>query len=696
MKQTLYFQESDGIGTVTLDQPGHSANVFNQSFLDELDTLLTELESNTDLIGVAFVSAKPTVFIAGADLHELQHLRDAERIRELAKRGQDLFDRIRALPFPTVALLHGATLGGGAEFALACSFRIASRDQATRIGFPETQLGILPAWGGCTHLPRLIGQAAALKLILSGKPVSAEKARRIQLVDRTCPEQHLERLGRDLLATGRPKHVRPRDTRFPLRTVVSKAALQQTRKKSGGHYPALPEAIAVIQTGLRSGISSGLEAERNALVRLMHSVAFPHLVDLFFLQEAAKKSRTSTSSPIPIAECAVIGAGCMGAGIAQWVSARGKTVILRDLDAKAIGKGLHTVHHLYSKAQQRHILSSVQSRGGRDRVHATLSDTLPADTGLIIEAATERLDVKQALFAELEARTPPETILATNTSSLRLNKIGANMQDPSRLLGLHFFNPVSRMPLVEVVHSPDSDPERTDRLLRFVQDIGKTPVLVLDSPGFVVNRILIPYLMTAGFLMDHGANPLLLDRVMTQWGMPMGPVALMDQIGLAVCGHVLGSFASWNPDRFAVPSLLKWVNEEPDRSLKGFYRRKKGRLIPRGMVKEHRTSTRYTTLDGEQARDWMLAVLLHEALLVHREGLVATAGDVDLAMVMGTGFAPFLGGPLCVGDRMGWQRVLGTMEELAEQDTLFSPEGTLRQFASIGANAYDDNERRAT
>ncbi len=633
--------------TLTFDREGSSANLFDRPALAELSDKLDTLSAHPELTGLLIRSAKPSIFIAGADLKVLSSA-EGDELRDLIELGQTTFTKLARLPFPTVAAIHGACVGGGCELALACDWRVASDAPATKIGLPETQLGILPAWGGTTRLPRLIGLPAALPLLLGGKTLPARAAKAKGLVDAVVPREHLETHALAFLSRGKRRPQR-RLLLFnnPLAApLIAKKARADLLKKTRGLYPGPLAALEVAAASFHGPLENGLQREKEAVLRLAPLPETHQLIRLFFLQERAKKHRFTDAEPRNIDRCAVIGAGAMGSGIAYWLSTRGHPVILRDLDDGLLARGMKTIARNYDEARTRRVLTPTQAARGLDRILASSTPIPLRHCDLVIEAAVERLDIKQKIFADLSARVRPDTLLATNTSALPIRELAAAISHPERLLGLHFFNPVHRMQLVEVVRTDTTSDETLATAIAFVRSIGKLPVVVRDSPGFLVNRILMPYLVNAAQLFERGGDPQAIDDAMLDFGMPMGPLRLLDEVGLDVAAHVARTLADAFPDRMQVPDLLTKLVDSGHTGRKaksGFYTYDGRSTTPNPAALALRTGSGSAPSDTATI---LASAMTSEARLCLEEGIAETADDIDLAMVLGTGYAPFRGGPL--------------------------------------------------
>lgn len=698
---------ADGVCVLTFDCAGTSANVFNESVLHELEEHLGIIEHDERVRSLVLRSAKEAIFIAGADLHALSASVESPAdtpspgLVDFIELGQRVFTLLASLKIPTVAAIHGACVGGGMELALACDYRIASPDKATKLGFPETQLGILPAWGGCTRLPKLVGLPVALNLILKGKTVPARKALKLGLIDAIAPKERLLELARQWLKRGKRPASRKLRVLFTNNAPLARLALPLLRARvmrdTYGHYPAVLKALEVTCLGVGDAVENSLKREREAIMQLANTDASRNLMRLFFLQERAKKVQAETGFSLrpmparkpgtksissadrlpPIKHPAVIGAGVMGAGIAHWLSSRKLPVILRDLNPEAVARGMTAIHKNYEEAVKRHILTRVEARAGYDRIYPVTGDVSLKHTDLVIEAAVEKMDLKKDLFRKLAENTGPETILATNTSALSVSEIAAATHSPERVVGLHFFNPVHRMQLVEVVVGHHTDPLVLERTVRFVQQIGKLPVVVSDSPGFLVNRILMPYLMEAATLFTAGASIEDVDGAMLEFGMPMGPLRLVDEVGLDVAHHVAETLTLHFADRMNTPPILKSLLAAGllgRKSQHGFYRHEMKKPEPNDAVRMFQQPSWANKLSRTDLQRRMVLLMINEAARCLEEEVVTAPEDVDFAMVMGTGFAPFRGGPLRYADSIGLARIVHDLQHEADMgDPYFTP-----------------------
>ena len=686
--------DEHGVWVLTFDRPNSSANIFDRATLEELGGHLAAVAADKDARGLVLMSAKDSIFVAGVDLRAV-HQMNATDLAEFIELGQTVFGRLAALRIPTVAAIHGAAVGGGYEVALACDWRIASPDSCTKVGLPETKLGLIPAWGGSTRLPHLIGVPKALDLILGGKTPGARPARKLGLIDEIVPREHLRSAAAAWVERG--KHPRSLIHSAPMNAVVDLAIAPHVRRdveaKTRGLYPAVQKAMEVVMDGAAKwNEADALKREREAIGELIGTESTRNLVNLFFLQERAKHRALSGAKAEPIARAAIIGAGVMGAGIAQWLSARGLRVILRDVDSARVAAGMAAVGGLYTAGVRRRLFTEHEARAGLDRISPAAAEVPLRHMDLVIEAAVEKMEVKQNIFRRLDEIVSDDTLLATNTSALSITELAAATKRPERVLGIHFFNPVHSMQLVEVVTGRSTAPECAQRALRFVQRIGKLPVLVKDSPGFLVNRILLPYLTEAASLFEHGAGVNEIDEAMLDFGMPMGPLRLIDEVGADIAADVAATLSAAFPERMSVPAILPkliaagWLGRKAG---KGFYVHDGKEAQPNDELRSGAQES--ISFPREALTQRMALLMVNEAAMCLDEGLVDAPGDVDFAMVMGTGFAPFRGGPLRYADSLGARRVVDDLSRLADESgPQYQPCSLLVEMARTGKHFHEN------
>jgi 3-hydroxyacyl-CoA dehydrogenase/enoyl-CoA hydratase/3-hydroxybutyryl-CoA epimerase len=690
---------ADGICVLTFDRPGSTGNILDFDTLAELAEHLEFIEAHSGLKGLVLTSAKPTIFCAGADLNVMRRGEPLAGVRRLIDDGQEFTNRIAALPIPTAAALHGAALGGGCEICLACDHRIASAERATRIGLPETQLGLLPAWGGSTRLPRLIGLRPALDVILGGKPMPPRQALEAGVVDELVPRQDLlETAIRRLNSGKRP----PSHQRTPTKSEVAALAATFRRKlgrRSRSRFPALLKALEVMSRGVTRSVAASLALERRALLQLVQTDTCRNLIHLFFLEDRAKKRSVpgleAHPDGKPIQRAAVIGAGTMGAGIAQWLSARRIEVALRDVTDEQIARGTAHITRVYQESVAREAITPQEMADGLARIHVARSDVPVGKVELVVEAAFEEMAVKKEIFLRLDAELGPDVILATNTSALPISELAAATRHPERVVGLHFFNPVHRMQLAELIPARQTAPGVLQRTLRFAQRIGKLPVPVQDVPGFVSNRVLTPYLSEAQRLFESGASIADLDAAMLEFGMPMGPMRLLDKIGLAVELRIAETLAARFGPWMQIPACLGQMVAA------GLLGRKCGRGYylyespkqpePNPATAAFKRAGPARTLGRKALQNRMIFVMVNEAARCLQEQVAADADDIDFVMVKGMGFAPFRGGLLRHADTVGAAKLVRAMERLAGQGELqFAPCDLLKRMAAQKQRFYND------
>ncbi len=655
--------DADGIAWLALDRQGEATNVLSRSVLEELENHLAALAEDRPT-GLVFLSAKPNGFLAGADITEFTRIRTEREALELIRRGQDVMTRIASLPFPTLAMIHGFCVGGGLELALACDYRVARDDPSTRLGLPEVRLGIHPGFGGTVRLPPLVGGIQALDLILSGRTLDARRARRIGLVDHAVPERHLRAAARHLILHRPPRH-RP-DWRgrlsnwAPVRPLVASLSRRRLAARvSARHYPA-PYAALDLWRRLADRPAAMMQAEAASVARLVTGESSRNLVRAFFLNERMKG--LGKADRFEGRHVHLVGAGVMGGDIAAWCALRGFFVTLQDQSPERIAPALQRAHRLF----QRRLRVPRRVQEAMDRLLPDPEAAFVHRADLVIEAIFEDREAKQALYRELEPRMKPEAILATNTSSIPLQELAPALARPERLVGLHFFNPVAKMQLVEIVCGPDTA-EETQALARaFTRRIDRLPLPVSSSPGFLVNRVLMPYLLEAVELESEGVPAPAIDRAATDFGMPMGPIELADTVGLDVCLHVariLGEELGTE-----VPERLQRLVEQGHLGRKsgaGFYHYRKGRPV----------KPRQRAVTATDLQDRMILRLLNEAVACLREGVVADADLLDGGMIFGTGFAPFRGGPMHYITQRGAEPLRLRLQELTRSyGSRFTPD----------------------
>lgn len=651
-------RDADGVAWLLFDRAETSANTLSSEVMEEFDAVLAAIETERPA-GLVIRSAKPSGFIAGADVNEFRGASDSEMVETRIRSAHAVIDHLEVLKLPTVAVIHGFCLGGGLEVALACQSRIAI--EGARFGFPEVMLGLHPGLGGTARFTALVNPAQSMALMLTGRTIDARRARSLGLVDTVTQERHVQGAVKDALF-GRLKRARPglltRAANFgPVRGLLARRMRSEAAKAaSREHYPA-PYALIDLWETHGGSKAAMLKAEQASFARLMVTPTAQNLIRVFFLREQMKKTAGTGST---IKHVHVIGAGAMGGDIATWCAGQGLRVSLADMKAEPIAGAMQRAAELYGKI----IRKPTEVRDALDRLIPDMDGEGVRNADLIIEAVPEKLELKQKVYAGLEPRMKPGAILATNTSSIPLQDLRNGLARPERLVGLHFFNPVSRLQLVEVVSHDGNDPQVLMHALAFVGAIDRLPLPVKSSPGFLVNRALTPYMLEAMVMLDEKIDPRLIDAAAEQFGMPMGPIELADQVGLDICLDVgdmlrtkfcdlLPPTPAWLRDKVAKGELGRKTG-------KGFYTWKDGKAEKAALPE---TGPRVT----DQMIDRLVLPMSNVCVAALREGIVDDADTVDGAMIFGTGYAPFRGGPLNYARTRGVDNVVSTLRALAER-----------------------------
>jgi 3-hydroxyacyl-CoA dehydrogenase/enoyl-CoA hydratase/3-hydroxybutyryl-CoA epimerase len=627
-KHWRWERDGEGLVWLTFDKQGESANTFSRQALEELSAALDAIRAMSPK-GLIIRSAKEG-FIAGADVEEFTRFKSGAEALQFVKLGWDVFQQLRDLPFPTTAMVNGFCMGGGVELALACKYRVALDDKA-RFALPEVMLGIMPAWHGIQWLPKLVGPGPAFDMLLTGKTLDARRAKRIGLVDQAVPARILENTARIVTLEDRGRKPLPFMQRVMLSLrgmVVSQARKQVAKKARREHYPA-PYAILELWKKHDGDPFAAANDPSCSIQTLFEHPTTANLIRIFFLQDRLKA--VAKDVKFAARHVHVVGAGVMGGDIAAICAMRGLRVTLQDTAPERIAPAIKRAAELF----KRRLRDKARERDAMDRLIPDVTGQGARQADVLIEAIFENLEAKRSLFQKLEALAKPDAILATNTSSLKLADIATALKDPSRLVGIHFFNPVPLLQLVEVVSGERTQPELARKAAAFVRQIDKLPLPAKDSPGFLVNRVLGPYMQNAFRMLDEGQKPETLDRAMEEFGMPMGPAELADTVGLDVClaaGKALAKGATHVPEFLANKVALGQLGKKTGQ---GIYRYADGKPVkgPADAYDQHLV-------------DALIEPYLHEAEAVVKEGIVADADLVDAGLIFGTGFAPFRGGPL--------------------------------------------------
>ena len=645
----------DRVVVLTFDRADSSVNTLAREVLEELEQLVERIAIEKPK-GVVVISGKTSGFVAGADIAEFKTYHERGTVFESIRYGQNVFQKLAELPCPTVAAIHGFCMGGGTELSLACRYRVASSDDSTRIGLPEVKLGIYPGWGGSVRLPPLVGAPAAFDMMLTGRALSASNARAIGLIDKTCEPAVLLDTALALLKRGVKRPLKQRLTGWatnwwPVRQALAPMLVKQvSRKARKAHYPA---PFALIETWRRSGgpVESRLVSEAKSVAKLAGTPTAQNLVRVYFLQERLKGLGGKSHV---IKHVHVVGAGVMGGDIAAWSALRGFETTLQDRSLEQIQPAIARAHTFYEKKLKR----EDKRAAAIARLNADVDGAGVAKADLVIEAIFENLEAKRALYAKVEENLPANSLLTSNTSSIPLTDLRAELKRPAQFAGLHFFNPVSMMPLVEIVRHDGMDAETERRLAAFCRAIDKLPVPVAGTPGFLVNRILMPYLLEAMTLYSEGVPGPVIDKAALAFGMPMGPIELADTVGLDVAasvGKIMAEFLN-----LPIPSGLDGLLASGKRGRKdgqGFYTWENGRAKKPEVPKDYKAP--------EDLTDRLVLAFVNEAVACLHEGVVADADLLDAGVIFGTGFAPFRGGPIQYVRSEGAAKLKARLEQLA-------------------------------
>lgn len=698
--KTFDFNLDDGIATLCFDLEDSAVNILSAEVLRALDSKLEELKTAKEIKLLKITSAKEGIFIAGANISEIESLRDEEEAYDRVREGQKILSKISVLPYPTLAIIDGACLGGGLELALCCDYRLATESPKTKIGLPEVNLGVLPGFGGTQRLRRLTGLSKALELILGGKILNGKKAEKLGIVDACVPKGYLEFKEKafvEMILNTPNLIVDKRNNgsfldRF-LPSVVFSYARKNVMAQTKGKYPAALAILDLFDKTQNKEVEEGLELEARAFSRLAVTDISKNLIGLFYTSEALKKE-TGTKrkvNPLPISMINVVGAGVMGSGIVFQFSKLDKLVRMKLRRYEQAAEALQGIAKVYDGFIKRHRLTKDEVGIKLAHISYTTEFNGFEHCDLALEAIVENAEAKQELYGQLEEIMDEKAIIASNTSSLSIGMLSEKMQHPERFVGMHFFNPVPRMPLVEIIPGKKTSDKTIATVVALAKEAGKTPVVVGDCAGFLVNRILLPYINEAVRMFEEGADFERIDKLVLDFGMPMGPFVLADEVGLDVGYKVAKVLEDAYGERMQVSSILDRVYHQMQllgkKAGKGFYIHSAKKRVANDAVKALVFSKR--KFDEQEIIDRAMLIMVNEAAMCLQEGVVKNAQYLDMAMIMGTGFPPYRGGLLKYADTLGIKSIVITLQSLAKNHGLrFEPAKLLLDMAKNGKTFY--------
>ena len=673
--------DEQNIAWLSIDVVGEKMNTLQAAFAQEMEAIFAQLsEAGKGIKGLVIHSLKPDNFIAGADVRMLEACKSAEEAQALAVKGQQMFQKLSDLPYPVVAAIHGRCLGGGLELALACDYRISTDSAKTKLGLPEVQLGLLPGSGGTQRLPRLIGLLPSLDLILTGKQLRAKKAKKLGILDAVVPETILLEVAKSFVEknSGKNKAKQKVSTKEKLiantglgRKVIFEQATKKTHEKTRGNYPAADAILEVIRFGLEKGFEQGQKKEAQRFGELVMTPESKALRSIFFATTEMKKDLGSDASPIKIDRAAVLGGGLMGAGISHVSVAKAKVPVrIKDVSNDGVLNAMQYNYKLFEKQRKRRIISKAQLQSQMLQLSGGIDFTRFKQTDIVIEAVFEDLELKQTMVADVEQNAKPTTIFATNTSSLPIKQIAERATRPENVVGLHYFSPVEKMPLVEVIPHEGTSSETIATVVEFARKQGKTPIVVKDCAGFYVNRILAPYMNEAAQVLMANETIESLDKALLNFGFPVGPITLLDEVGVDIGAKIIPILVNELGERFKGPDVFDKLlndNRKGRKSGKGFYTYKgKKKEVDKSVYKLLGLNPEAKQSEKDMALRCVLP-MLNEAVRCLDEGIIRSPRDGDIGAIFGIGFPPFLGGPFRYMDQIGLPKLVEIMNEHATQ-----------------------------
>ncbi|MEQ3492231.1 fatty acid oxidation complex subunit alpha FadJ [Vibrio sp. SSH13-20] len=693
--------DEQNIAWLAIDVPNEKMNTLQAAFADEMKEIFAQLKDTSGVKGMIIHSLKPDNFVAGADVRMLEACTTASEAEALAKQGQELFQQLSDLPYPVVAAIHGPCLGGGLELALACDYRVCTDSDKTRLGLPEVQLGLLPGSGGTQRLPRLIGLLPSLDLILTGKQLRAKKAKKLGVVDACVPETILLDVAKQLIEKGKNKGKKKQSTKEKLmsgsglgRKFVFEQAAKKTNEKTRGNYPATVAILEVIQHGLEKGFAQGQELEAKRFGELVMSSESKALRSIFFATTEMKKENGAEAEPAAVNRVGVLGGGLMGAGISHVSVAKAKVPVrIKDVSNDGVLNALNYNYKLFEKQRKRRIISKAGLQSKMLQLSGGIDFTSFNHIDVVIEAVFEDLDLKQTMVADIEANAKPETIFATNTSSLPIHKIAEKAERPENIVGLHYFSPVEKMPLVEVIPHETTSEETISTVVALAKKQGKTPIVVKDKAGFYVNRILAPYMNEAAHILLASEPIEQLDGALLDFGFPVGPITLLDEVGVDIGAKIMPILVNELGERFKGPDVFDTLlndGRKGRKSGKGFYTYKgKKKEVDKSVYKLLNLTPESKLSDNDIALRCVLP-MLNEAVRCLDDGIIRSPRDGDIGAIFGIGFPPFLGGPFRYMDQFGLKELVEKMNEFASKyGDRYAPCDGLLTRAGEGRNFYD-------
>ncbi|MDX2082706.1 MAG: 3-hydroxyacyl-CoA dehydrogenase NAD-binding domain-containing protein [Rickettsiales bacterium] len=714
--------EKNGVANLVFDLPDEKVNKLSKPVLIELEKAINVIDGNKAIRVLIITSAKKDIFIAGADINEIKAITDLEDALEKVARGQNILHKISQLKIPTIAVIDGACLGGGLELALACQYRVAIVDKKTMLGLPEVNLGIIPGFGGTQRLPKLIGLQEALKIILSGKAVDARKAFKIGLVDDLAREEFLSEtlskfVNEILQNNNHNKYLETRKAAKKKRWIFENLFLgkflifflskKDVLAKTKGQYPAPIKALEVVKKTYGSKkLQAGLAIELNEFCQLVTGDIAKNLIEIFFTNEALKKDLgvEDKVETIAIKNVGLLGAGVMGGGIAWLFSNYDIDIRIKDIAWNAVALGYKQVMKIYNQLKKIKKYSSTQIEIKTAKITSSLDYTGFENVDFVIEAVVENIDIKKKILLEAEKQIKKDAIIVSNTSSLSISQMAQALQNPERFAGMHFFNPVNRMPLVEVIRGEKTSDKTIATIVKLAKKLGKTPIVVKDSAGFVVNRILLPYMNEAAFLLQEGAEIQHVDLLIENFGMPMGPFILADIVGIDVGVKVAHSLHAAFGEHMQVAEILDeiYTNHKDllgKKSGSGFYLYGKNDKTPTQLnpklatilsdLRKSKNIARSTISESEIV-DRCILIMINEAAKCLEENIIKNARYLDMAMIMGAGFPAFRGGILRLADSYGIKKVVEDLQKFSQKYSRFSPCALLIKMAQSDQSFYEN------